>query len=1660
MNRGDNYYDLFVFKNNQSILSPFLTKTMRKPNAVKYAILSIFFLLFLHVSSDAQLKADFITDRSEGCSPLTVFFTNTTSGASSSAVYKWNFGNNNTSSMKNAGAVFLEEKSYTVTLTVVDGNQTSTKTNTVIVSKKPVVDFSSSLVKGCTPQPITFTGKATADNGNIVDYMWDFGDGFTDRSSGTQISHTYLSAQKMPVTLSVTDNHGCTNSKTINDMVEILPGVTASFDADKTFVCYANDPVTMMNNSIGEGALSYTWDFGDNITSTEKNPTHSFNKKGIYTVSLTAESALGCKNTLTKSAFLNVGEFTSDFSVPDIICKNSTITIQNKSTPAPTSSVWTIDGNQSYYYDYYGYTFYAAGEHTIQLTNKFGACEQTVTKKIDVKELLQPQGFVVNIPKYCFPPVTVNFQDTTAGAVKSEWNFNNYYPSGIQATGKNVSYSFTQSNNWNAILYVTDANGCRNSVTQQVVITQPYVYMQVNDVNGVTCESLTKKFSFNSNKNLSSFTWNFGDGTTSSEESPEHTFKTGSYKISLKYTTVDGCTGEADNSFTITVYPKPKADFYSISGPTICGNSYSSFSKTSGSSQGDNWYVNQQYAGQTSLLGYVFPDTGKYSIMLVSSNPGCRDTMVKTVSVIPSFPQITGARNTCDGDRGTVTFTQASRYAQKWIWDFGDGTTATYDTDKSEITHHYTRTGYYNVTLTTTNNACSNKTSFPAVVLLKQNPVLASSKTTLCSGESLNFTVSNLNVQSYPYAYMSYDIQNWEYEDGTTSPGYYYWITSMPFNGTLNNVQKGKDSIRLITRSTFGSCFDTTNFIPIKIKGATAGFEILTNNVCFKSPVTFRDTSKAENTTIISRQWSFGDGQTLTTTSAGIVSHTYSNPGSYNVVLSVTDASGCTSYTSSYTQIASVNGPKAAFSAYGTVFHLNSTIQFYNNTNNYNSYNTQYEWQLGDGSTSTSYSPSYTYTKPGDYTIRLIVKNPDTGCADTAYQKITVKNFNANFSFTSSFVNSAQCAPTLVRFTNTSYDYTHVKWDFGDGTISDNINYPSHVYTNPGKYIIQLFVTGNNGLSKTYIDSVFITDYKTNITADILRTCASESVTLSSVKEKASSYLWDFGDGTIVQASDTFSVHRYQSPGVYIPKLIAKDENGCAASVELKNKITIDSLYLSLNVPAKICIPKEISFNPIVINNTGDQSQQSLIYHWDFGTGIAKDTSNIKTPSFTYPETGSYSVSLQVQSPYGCLKKVNANMVALQGLGARITGPSEICQETTAQFAGSTLLPGQPQWRWIFDDGTIVDKQNPPVKKYDNAGNFPVTLIVDNNGCIDTVSKVLQVHSKPVVTLSAKEAIVCEGSGISLTASDGYSYSWFPSTGLNNPASASIIASPVTNTSYVVTATSSFGCKNKDSVKISVIHPFKLQMAAEATICNGKSVEIKTSGAVAYQWIENTENLSNLNISNPVAAPSKTTIYTLAASGENHCFSDTGRIKIIVKPNPSVDAGSGSQILAGTTYQLQSSSSSDVIKWDWSPKKYLDCYNCASPLATPVEPMDYTITVANSDGCIASDTVSIKLLCSNSRIYIPNAFSPNNDGLNDQFVIKGQGITTLNHLRIFDRWGTLIFERRNLRINDPAGAWDGRYKGEPVPMGTYVYMVEMSCNENTFTQKGVVTVVY
>jgi PKD repeat protein len=441
---------------------------------MRQTILTFVLLLLLSLSSNAQLVADFTMNKEGGCSPLLVQFTNTTRGASANATYRWEFSNGNTSSLTNPGAIFQEEKQYTLTLTVKDGNATATKTSSVTVYKKPEVKFSASTQKGCVPFDVLFSADASPGDGNLLWYDWDFGDGSTQKASVYNVQHTYKFVQNAGVSLTVTNSYGCYTTLQKTDMISAIPLLLADFETDQQVICRETDSVRFTNKSTGPGTLSYVWDFGDGKTSTQKNPSYAFNKKGNYDVKLTATSSEGCTAVNQKTNYLNVANFKTDFDVPAPLCKGSSSYFNNTSSPLPTQSNWQVNGQAVYtYMPSMFYSFYTAGEHTIRLTNSYGNCIDTVTKLVKIKEPPVLNGFVAELGGQCGSPVQVKFRDTTAGAVKWRWYLDNY--THVQSTAQAPVYNYTFDYSYWVSLEVANADGCTANVSQPLSIQKPYV---------------------------------------------------------------------------------------------------------------------------------------------------------------------------------------------------------------------------------------------------------------------------------------------------------------------------------------------------------------------------------------------------------------------------------------------------------------------------------------------------------------------------------------------------------------------------------------------------------------------------------------------------------------------------------------------------------------------------------------------------------------------------------------------------------------------------------------------------------------------------------------------------------------------------------------------------------------------------------------------------------------------------------------------------------------------------------------------------------------------------------------------------------------------------------------------------------------------------------
>lgn len=1634
--------------------------------------------LILAAPAAAQLKADFSVDKTGGCSPLTVSFNNTTTGATAAATYKWDLGNNNSSSLKNPGATYRDEKTYTITLTVTDGGSTSTKQQSITVYKKPTVDFAASTAKGCLPLNVSFNSKSAAGDGSISNYFWDFGDGGTDQGSGKQqVSHTYNFEQQASVSLTVTNSHGCFNTLQKANVVQVVPGVKAAFSADKTTLCQVSDAVQFRNNSTGSGALTYSWDFGDGKTSTDKDPLHVYGKKGVYTIKLTVKSADGCSDVATQSNYINVANFTTDFDVPNLICSGTMATFTNKSSPVPTQSIWqSSEGGVAYSYNGSAGNlhFSRAGTFTVKLTNTFGSCQVTEEKTVTVKESPAVSNFDMDMNGVCGAPVTLKFKDNTPGAVKWQWNFNSgFNNTSVHATTQAPSYNYTSDGYYYVGLTVTNAAGCSGSATQQLYLYKPQVsiyYLSSTSPGGNSgCPGFTIKFAASSGADgIKEYSWDFGDGNTATSAQPEHTFnKVGTYNVRLSYTTNGGCKDVA--TYPVFVYSKPKADF--VSATEVCGNTPVQFNdRSTGTVTGWQWDFGDQsynYNGLSNPVHQYYND-GAYTVGLTVFNGTCSDRVEKKdyIKVKPPFPKIASAYNTCEGTRGAVTFTQASRQAEQWQWDFGDGTIQKLNEAQTEIKHTYNKTGSYKVVLSTTNGACTVKDSMNVQVLLKQKPVLSSTKTEVCSSDELDIKINGLEKNPYPYDYSysnHYYFSRMEYGDGTTFSLPYYSSWSTVFDGRLNNLEVDKENIRIILTSSFFNCADTTNYIPLKVKGPQPSFNIVANNVCYTAPVKFEDASNSRNNVAIKTwEWSYGDTKKETFSNGNEVSHLYAEPGTYYPQLKVTDADGCHASTSLYNPV-NVSGPKASFIVSPQNAFPNSLISFTNTTNySYDYYNTNYKWLFGDGTVATDYYAYKIYPQVGVDTVKLVATNRQTGCSDTAVQLVYIKDVTAAFNYTSSYINTNRCPPMLVRFNNASTNANRVRWDFGDGSKADNQNFPSHTYSNAGVYKVVLYAYGLNDAMDSVVQYITVNGPYAILKADVLSGCLKQTVTLSAEVKNATSFTWDFGDGTLQETRDTFAVHAYQTAGVYTASIILKDGNGCSSTSDMQEKIIIDSLNIKLpQLPLRVCEGAELAFKPDITSIAASELQQQLHYKWTFGTGATGDASTVANPDFTYVKAGAYNVKLEVTSPYGCVKETEGLVTVSERVSGTISGPSQICEGVAASFKGAVPAGKTVDWLWLYSNGQSTGEQEPAAQLFTEAGMQTVKLVVDHQGCKDTTAVPLQVHPKPVVTVASAQSVICLGNTVNLTASGGATYAWLPSAEMQGAQAANTVAKPSFTTTYTVNVTSAFGCENKDSVTVTVVQPLQLKALRDTFVCLGGQVKLQASGAATYSWINETTGLSATTSANPIAAPHATTTYTVVGYDAHQCFTDTAQIQVVVQPRPTINAGDDLELIAGDTRQLHPKGSADVTAWSWSPGDFLSCTNCAAPLLTPRQSRTYEVKVKNKYGCEATDSIAVKLLCTDAHIYIPNSFTPNNDGKNDVFYIMGKGVSLVKSIRIYSRWGELMFEKRNFYMDDRASAWDGKFKGMPVPTGSYVYVTELQCESGEqFVRQGTVTVIH
>ncbi len=403
-----------------------------------------------------------------------------------------------------------------------------------------------------------------------------------------------------------------------------------------------------------------------------------------------------------------------------------------------------------------------------------------------------------------------------------------------------------------------------------------------------------------------------------------------------------------------------------------------------------------------------------------------------------------------------------------------------------------------------------------------------------------------------------------------------------------------------------------------------------------------------------------------------------------------------------------------------------------------------------------------------------------------------------------------------------------------------------------------------------------------------------------------------------------------------------------------------------------------------------------------------------------------------------------------------VPGPDQCLTGNSFSFTNNSVLGSV--YDWSFGDGDISN-QSGPTHAFTTAQTFDVKLLVTAaNGCQDSVTHQVRVHPIPTV-ITLPDTAICRGNSVRLITNGAQQYEWTPVNDLNCSDCASPVASPVTNTTYVVKGTNSFGCFAFDTVAITVFQPFGVYVAPGTEICAKQSVNLQAMGAYSYIWSP-AQTLDDATIANPVATPTVTTTYRVVGYDSHHCFTDTGYVTIVVNPIPTLELGPDRNLATGTIYTFDPViTKGPIVFWQWSPSTNLSCTSCSEPSATVKNDITYHLLIENVYGCTATDSLTITTFCENSQVFIPNAFTPDGDGINDILMIRAKGVESVRLFRIFTRWGELVFEKSNFPPNAPAFGWDGKIKGKTGAPEVYVYTLEVTCdNLQTYTYKGNVSI--
>lgn len=690
------------------------------------------------------------------------------------------------------------------------------------------------------------------------------------------------------------------------------------------------------------------------------------------------------------------------------------------------------------------------------------------------------------------------------------------------------------------------------------------------------------------------------------------------------------------------------------------------------------------------------------------------------------------------------------------------------------------------------------------------------------------------------------------------------------------------------------------------------------------------------------------------------------------------------------------------------------------------------------------YDGSLIITQPVDLINTIFLGNPmvwwgftaSTGGANNRHAFKTALNPSFHFP-----PNQKRCVNTPIQFIDSTISFAPLSkfyWDFGDLSPLDSVNLnPVHTYTVAGNYTIKQTVIGADGCQEVNqqlltIGSKPIAGWRTTgdlCEANTIQFIDTSVATVGTINQ----WYWDIGNGnTSTNPNPTNSYTPYGNQQI---KLWVKTAEGCESDTLFK------PLYINAKPVADFSFTDSVCLGSPTFFTDMSTLADGPVTDWIWLFGDTASSSHTQNPVHIFLTPGLHHVVFTALNNANCAGGMSKDVFVVAKPTAYFKyGP--VCQSAAVNLQDSSYSSDGiaiTQWWWDLGNGNTSTSQNPLVT-YNTAGPVTVKHVVYNaRGCVsDTFTQVINVNAKPVAKFGVGKTL-CDNAAVAFSDSSTVaggtvsSWSWLFDNGTTSTQQNPAILFPAGNHWAKLVVKSNSGCESD-----TAFLPFTVSTKASLSFnfvdaCKNSQVSFTASSAsVITKWawsfgdgatssLQNPQHLYTANGSYPVS------LYAETASG---CNSDTLRRNIIIY---GTDAFAGNDTIAAAGQPVQLNATGGV-SYLWSPATGLSDPNIANPIATLNATQTFTVKAFTPGGCESYASVTVRIY-KGPDIYLPTAFSPNRDGLNDIFRGIPVGLKEFNYLKVYNRWGQELFSTTDYRAG-----WDGSWKGAVQEQGTYVVM--------------------